>query len=374
MNIETKIAVVCITENGKKLALRINSLIKNSDVYVVSNKKNNLQLETKKEKVFLVTEKLSELVEKLFKKYECIVFIMATGIVVRVIAPYINSKFSDPAILVTDEKGTNIISLLSGHMGGANEMTHYISDLIEANPVITTATDVNKKASLDMIAKKLDAHIDNFRENVKDVNAMLVNNQEVGIYVDENYDIDTRGFKVLDKLENIEELDKVVVITNKNQIIKDYLISQCDSKVKEDSLVKNEVSKKIIKVIPRDIVVGIGCRRNTDSKLLQESLTNLLHDYNIDIKSVKEIGSIDIKHDEKAIIDLASYLDAPFTTISSEEISKVDYLFDKSEFVKKNVGVYCVAEPVAHILSKGNLIIEKHKYKGITISVGRVSK
>lgn len=374
MNTENKIAVVCITENGKQLALRINSLIKNSDIYVVSNKKNNLQLETKKEKIFLVTEKLSKLVEKLFEKYECIVFIMATGIVVRVIAPYINSKFSDPAILVTDEKGTNIISLLSGHMGGANEMTNYISDLIGANPVITTATDVNKKASLDMIAKKLDAHIDDFRENVKDVNAMLVNNQEVGIYIDGDYDIDTRGFKVLDKLENIKELDKVVVITNKNQIIKDYLISQYDSNVKEDNLIKSEISKKIIKVIPRDIVVGIGCRRNTDSKLLQESLTNLLNGYNIDIKSVKEIGSIDIKHDEKAIIDLSSYLDAPFTTVSAKEISKVDYLFDKSDFVKKNVGVYCVAEPVAHILSKGNLIIEKHKYKGITISVGRVSK
>jgi cobalt-precorrin 5A hydrolase len=374
MNTENKIALVCITENGKQLAFKINALIKDSDIYVVSNKNNDLQHETKKEHIFLVKEKLNELVGKLFKDYQYIVFIMATGIVVRVIAPYINSKFSDPAILVTDEKGTNIISLLSGHMGGANEMTQYISNLIGANPVITTATDVNKKASLDMIAKKLDAHIDDFRENVKDVNAMLVNNQEVGIYIDGNYDVDTRGFKVIDQIENIKELDKIVLITNKNQIMKDYLVDQDDSKVKEDSLEKNEVSKKIIKVIPRDIVVGIGCRRNTESKLLQESLTNLLHDYNIDIKSIKEIGSIDIKYDEQAIIDLASYLSVPFNTISASEISKVDYLFDKSEFVKKNVGVYCVAEPVAHILSKGNLIIEKHKYKGITISVGRMSK
>ena len=89
---------------------------------------------------------------------------------------------------------------------------------------------------------------------------------------------------------------------------------------------------------------------------------------------IKEIGSIDVKHDEKAIIDLAENLSVPFKTVSTNEISKVDYLFEKSEFVKKNVGVYCVSEPVAYILSKGNLIIEKHKYKGITISVGRVSK
>lgn len=353
MNTEAKICLVCITENGKKLALKINNLIENSHVYIVSDKNNNLNIDNEKENVFLVKDKLSVLVENLFKEYQYIIFIMATGIVVRVIAPHINSKFSDPAILVTDEKGINIISLLSGHMGGANEMTLHISKLINSNPVITTATDVNKKSSLDMIAKKLDAHIDDFRENVKDVNAMLVNNQEVGIYIDGDYDIDTRGFKVLNSIENIDDLEKIVIVTNKKEIIK---------------------KSSVIKVIPRNLVVGIGCRRNTDSLLLQESLNDLLHQYNIDIKSIKQIGSIDIKHDEKAIIDLASNLGIEFTTICAEEISKVDYLFDKSEFVKKNVGVYCVAEPVAHILSNGNLIIEKHKYRGITISVGRVSK
>ncbi|MGL5312749.1 MAG: cobalt-precorrin 5A hydrolase [Peptostreptococcaceae bacterium] len=356
MNIDTKIAIVCITENGKQLALNLNSLVDNSDVYIVRNKKNNLQLEQKSKNVYLVEEKLTSLVEKLFKDYEYIIFIMATGIVVRVIAPCINSKFTDPGILVTDEKGTNVISLLSGHMGGANEMTKYISQLIGANPVITTATDVNEKSSLDMIAKSLDAHIENFRESVKDVNAMLVNNQEVGIYIDGNYNVDTRGFKILDNLEDIKSLEKIVVITNSNRSLSEKL------------------NEKIVKVVPRNIVIGIGCRRNTDSQLLRESLMSLLREYDIDMKSIKEIGSIDIKHDEKAIIDLASYLSIPFKTISADEISKVDYLFDKSEFVKKNVGVYCVAEPVAHILSNGNLIIEKHKYKGITISVGRVSK
>lgn len=355
MNIDTKIAIVCITENGKQLALRLNSVIDYSDVYIVRNKKNNLQLQQELKNVYLVEEKLTSLVEKLFKEYGYIIFIMATGIVVRVIAPYINSKFTDPGILVTDEKGANVISLLSGHMGGANEMTKYISHLINANPVITTATDVNEKSSLDMIAKKLDAYIENFRENVKDVNAMLVNNQEVGIYIDGNYNVDTRGFRVLENLEDLEQLEKIVVITN------------------NDIKLSERLSQKIVKVVPRNIVIGIGCRRNTESQLLQESLISLLKEYDIDIKSIKAIGSIDIKHDEKAIIDLASYLSVPFKTISAGEISKVDYLFDKSEFVKKNVGVYCVSEPVAHILSDGNLIIEKHKYKGITISVGRVS-
>lgn len=374
MSIENKIAIVCITENGKNLAFEIQSKLNNGDVYLVRNKKNNFKIDEEKDNVFLVEDKLSNLVPSLFEEYQYIMFIMATGIVVRVIAPYINSKFSDPAILVSDEKGQNIISLLSGHMGGANEMTTYISELIGANPVITTATDVNKKSSLDMIAKKLDAHIDDFRENVKDVNAMLVNKQQVGLYIDGNYEIDTRGFKVLTNFEDIYSLEKIVIISSKNNFIDHYIENKKENEIDEQTLRKKCSEGNIIKVVPKEIVIGIGCRRNTESSLLQESLNNLLHQYNIDINSIKEIGSIDVKSDEKAIIDLASSLSVPFKTFSVNEISKVEHLFEKSDFVKKNVGVYCVSEPVAYLLSEGNLIIEKHKYKGITISVGRVSK
>ncbi|MGL5694794.1 MAG: cobalamin biosynthesis protein [Peptostreptococcaceae bacterium] len=106
--------------------------------------------------------------------------------------------------------------------------------------------------------------------------------------------------------------------------------------------------------------------------MLQESLNDFVHKNNIDINSIKEVGSIEVKKDEKAIIDLSKKLNVPFKIISKEDISKVDYLFEKSEWVKKSVGVYSVAEPVAYILSNGNLIIEKNKYKGITFSIGRV--
>lgn len=358
MSTEAKIAIVCITENGKNLAIKINEKLPDSHVYIIKNKKNNLTNDNTNSSIFLVEKKVSELVGDLFNQYQSILFIMATGIVVRTIAPYIVNKFSDPAILVTDEKGRNVISLLSGHMGGANELTNNISNLIGANPVITTATDVNQKSSLDMIAKGLNAYIDDFRENVKDVNAMLVNNQDVGIYIDGDYIVDTRGFKILNSLNEANGFEKVVIISNKNSI--------------DNINLKTLDKDKFIKVIPKDIVIGIGCRRNTESELLENSLKDFLYNNNIDIKSISEIGSIDVKKDEKAIIDLSVYLDIPFKTLSAEDISKVDYLFDKSEFVKKNVGVYCVAEPVAHILSNGNLIIEKHKYKGITFSIGRL--
>ena len=378
MNIDSKIAILCITSNGRSLACKIKKSLNDGDIYFINNKRDENSLDDndvisksleEDVEIYTVKKRLKFFVEDIFDKYEYILFIMATGIVVRTIAPLVTSKFSDPAILVTDEKGSNIISLLSGHMGGANEMTLHISDLINSNPVITTATDINKKSSLDMIAKKLNGHIVNFRDNVLDVNAMLVNGDAVGLYIDGEYNIDTRGFTVLDNSKSLESsissdeelkkinLNTIVVISNKENL-------QID-KYYEDKY-------RIIKVTPRDIVIGIGCRRDTESHLLQDSLEDFLIKNNIDINSIKEIGSIEVKKDEKSIIDLSENLNVPFRVLSVEEISQVDYLFEKSEWVKKSVGVYSVAEPVAHLLSGGNVIIEKNKYKGITFSVGRL--
>ncbi len=351
MNIEDKkIAILSITQNGKSLGINIKNNIKNADLYFI--KREVVENETN---VIHINKRLKDFVPEIFNQYDYIIFIMATGIVIRTIAPLVVSKFSDPAILVTDEKGKNIISLLSGHMGGANEMTLYISDLINSNPVITTATDVNEKSSLDMIAKKLNAYIDNFRDNVLKVNSMIVNNEKVGLLLDGNYSIDTRGFTLIDK-DNLGNIDTIVIISNKKSIHTNLDFSE----------------KNLIKVIPKDIVIGIGCRKDTDSEYMKDYLVDFLQQQNIDINAIKEIGSIDVKKDEKAILNLSKYLRIPFKTFTREEISQVDYLYDKSEWVKKSVGVYSVAEPVAHLLSNGNLIVEKHKYKGITFSIGRI--
>ena len=356
MNLEDKkIAILSITNNGRELALRIKESMKSVDVFFIKK-----DTDYKNDEVIVVNQGLKEFISQIFDKYDYLVFIMATGIVVRTIAPLIISKFSDPAILVMDEKGNNIISLLSGHMGGANEMTLYMSDLINSHPVITTATDVNKKSSLDMIAKKLNGHIDDFRDNVLKINSMLVNNEEVHLYIDGNYKINHNGFTLYDEKTDLDKVRNLVIVTNKKDI----------NKILNKNI--ENLNEKIIKVTPKDIVIGVGCKKNTDSNHMKNSLIKFLAEYNIDINAVKEIGSIEIKKDEKAIIDLAKFLDVKFKTFSVEEISKVDYLYEKSDWVKKNVGVYSVSDPVAHLLSEGRVIINKQKYDGITFSIGRI--
>ncbi len=356
MNLEDKkIAILSITNNGGELALRIKEIMKDVDVFFIKK-----DTDYKNDEVIVVNKGLKEFIPQIFDKYDYLVFIMATGIVVRTIAPLIISKFSDPAILVMDEKGNNIISLLSGHMGGANEMALYMSDLLNSHPVITTATDVNKKSSLDMIAKKLNGHIDDFRDNVLKINSMLVNNEEVHLYIDGNYKINHQGFTLYDEKTDLDKVRNLVVVTNKKDI----------NKILNKNI--ENLNEKIIKVTPKDIVIGVGCKKNTDSDHMKNSLIKFLAEYNIDINAVKEIGSIEIKKDEKAIIDLAKFLDVKFKTFSVEEISKVDYLYEKSDWVKKNVGVYSVSDPVAHLLSEGRVIINKQKYDGITFSIGRI--
>lgn len=372
MSIDSKIAILCITENGQKLGIKIQEVLDDGHIYYIRNNSSLTENEEdsihKQAKVQRINSRVKTFVGEIFDKYDYIIFIMATGIVVRSIADFVSSKFSDPAILVVDEQGKNTISLLSGHMGGANEMTLYISKLINSNPVITTATDVNKKSALDIIAKNLDGHIDNFRDSVKEINSMLVNNKPVGMYIDGDYDIDTRGFEVLDNSKSLSELYE-----NNKSIFDEYKKIVVISNKKEIEHTNQDINReKFIKLVPKDIVVGIGCRKNIDSLELQNAFIDFLNTHNIDIKSIKEIGSIEIKKHEKAIIDLCKYLEVPFKTISVSEICEVDYLFDKSDWVKQNVGVYSVAEPVAYILSDRNLIIEKQKYKGITFSVGRL--
>lgn len=347
MNIEDKkIAIISITKSGKELGLKIKTKISTANLYYVKE-----DVIKEEDNVIYINKKLKEFIPKIFKEYDYIIFIMASGIVIRILAPLISSKFSDPAILVSDEKGKNIISLLGGHMGGANEMTLYISDLLGSNPVITTATDVNNKSSLDMIAKRLNAHIYDFRNKVLKINSMLANDEIVNLYIDGNYNVDTRGFNIC-KRNEINNLDEVIVISDKENL--------------------NLIDDNILKVVPKDIVIGIGCKKNIDKEYMINSLSDFLHKKNIDINSIKEIGSIDIKKNEEALINLSAYLNVPFKTFTTEEISEVQDLYSKSQWVKQNVGVYSVAEPVAHLLSDGNLIIKKYKYNGITYSVGRI--
>ena len=203
----------------------------------------------KNNKNIIFYEKLSDVIKNIFYKYNYIIFIMATGIVVRHISPYVNDKTIDPAIIVCDEKLKYAISLLSGHIGGANK-----------------------------IATSIDAFSNNDKDIYKKINYVLANDEKVYMLSDVNMSkgIDLRGFTIINNIYDVTDDSYIVHITYKD--ITGY-----------------ENKKNYIKIIPKKIVLGIGCKKYTDNDTMQEIVFKYLEQNNISKKSIQIIASIDIK-------------------------------------------------------------------------------
>lgn len=350
-----RIAIIAVTEKGKNTAEKIASELENVDV-------------------FFRKRGIKELTGELFGKYDCIIFVSACGIAVRCIAPFLKSKFEDPAVLVVDDNGNNVISLLSGHIGRANEITLKIADVLEANPVITTSTDTNKKGALDVIVAKIGGYVENLRESAKLVNSYLVDNKRVGIYFDSDYEsekdsLNLSGFELIDEKTEIDEIAKLDVLVSVTDKLKCYIDEIIEDR--KDTIIEEKKSLYYIKLVPRRIALGMGCRKNTETEKMIEEFSTFSALNNIHPAAIVKTGSLIIKKDEKCMIDLSKALCAEFNLFDVDEICTCDYMFDKSEFVKKNTGVYSVAQPSAYLLS-GNVISDKYKNNGTTFAFGRM--
>lgn len=319
------IGVISVTKKGDILAEKLKENL-NCRVFLKSKEDKDLKSVTK----------------EFMQELEGVIFISSTGIAVRLIAPYLKSKAKDPAIVVVDVNNNFTISLVSGHLGGANRLTSKVAKILNNTEVITTATDGMNIVAPDMIAKENDLVIDNLKI-CKDVAALLVNGKKV-YFNDEKDIISTPKGYIKEK----EIRDDMILVTNKLNIQK-----------------KNN----LLKLVRKDVVLGIGCRKDTDEKKLREFVLKVLEENNYDKRSVIKIGSIDVKKNEKAIISLAKYLGCEFITFNKHEINSVDEDYEGSNFVFKTVGVRCVCEPVIYLMD-AKVKVKKIKYEGMTLSIG----
>lgn len=280
------------------------------------------------------------------EKYDGIIFISSTGIAVRAVAPYIDSKTKDPAVVVVDCYGKFSISLLSGHLGGGNVLSTKVSEILNAINVVTTATDIKKVVAPDIVAKENNLIIDDLKI-AKDFAVKLLDEKPIG-FLDDFKTIDIpKGY-----IEFNDDLEEILWITNK---------------IQKHSL----ENKNILKLIKRNIVLGIGCKKNTDEDHLVSSVLECLKENNIDKRSVLAIGSIDVKKDEKAILKMKDVLNCDFKVFTKEEMIPIENEFEISDFVKKTVGVGSVCEPSVKLLG-GEIILEKQKLGGVTLCVGEI--
>ncbi|MBF0119620.1 MAG: cobalt-precorrin 5A hydrolase [Desulfobacterales bacterium] len=326
MDLESKfkIAVWAITQNGFKIAKKLTDNM--SETYLIS------------------FNGLFETLSNCFNDYKGHIFIMSAGIVVRVIAPLIKHKTIDPAVVVVDEAGKFSISLLSGHIGGANELAKKVGNLIGAVPVITTATDINGVLAVDVLAREKNLFIENINA-VKKVNMALLEHRT--IYIHDPYNFISC-------------------------VLPDFKISSdnnCDLFI--DDLIKDMPAKTLI-LRPKSLVAGIGCNRNSSSYEIKDLIFKTFEKFCLSIKSLTAISTINLKADEDGLLSASKELKTTLLFFDNEALNKVKEIKNPSEMVEKHVGVKSVCEAAAICGSNmGQLIVPKQKNKNVTIAIAR---
>lgn len=351
---KNKVAIWAITPNGSKLADDLSRNLSDADVYVRQNIAGISSC--------IQFQSLSGTLAHKFHDYAGHIFIMATGIVIRVIAPLIRSKTEDPGVVVVDDQGKHAISLLAGHLGGANALTQKIAQIINAEPVITTATDVNRMPAIDVLAKEKNLYIEN-PEAIKTVNMALLNGEKILIY-------DPYEF-LKDSLPNSEPHSLNELRNCFGKDLQDAEINKFACVFVNDASVA--LPSRVLILRPASLVAGIGCNRNTEMKEIKTHLTDVLRSHNLASSSLKCIASIDVKADERGLIMAAENLDIPLIFFSKQELNQVKNIKNPSKVVEKHVGVKSVCEAAAILAARdGTLVVPKQSSKNVTVAIARI--
>jgi cobalt-precorrin 5A hydrolase len=349
-----KIAVISVTLKGALLGERLRQTMA-MPVDLYSRVRGGLPEETNP------FDNLSELVGTIFSQYEGLVFIMATGIVVRVVAPHIKDKRSDPAVVVMDDAGIHAISLLAGHIGGANELTGKVAAAVGARPVITTATDVAHLPAPDVLAVKMELAIEPF-EDLKSVNAAIVAGERVPFFLDQDLALAPKymriatemGVELLD-MQQLQDgsYDAAVVITDKELYLPQLHIY----------------------LRPPTLSIGIGCRKGVTSSQIGNAIKEACRKIGRSRHSIAIMGSSVVKQEEIGLLATAQQMELPMQFYSNEELQEIIdvYRLDISKFVQDEIGVGNVCEAAALLGGRASsLLLPKTVYPKVTVAIAEV--
>lgn len=284
-----------------------------------------------------------------------ILFVCAAAIAVRTIAPYLKSKVTDPAVLVADESGKFLISLLSGHIGGANEWCEELAGSIGAIPVITTATDTRGMFAVDLFATSHNMRIVN-PVMIQDISGRILNGEPVGITGNET-------FSGLLKETEKQWKGQITFTDNRNSDFESgvQIITHAD---------ENTVFKRTLKLVPKNLAVGIGCKKGKSALEIEQAVRKVLAANNLMPEGIAVVASVDRKAEEQGIIEFAGKCRVPYKTFTPEYLSKIEGEFISSAFVNEQIGVDNVCERSACAASGGGRkLAGKTADNGITVAV-----
>ncbi len=346
-------AVFAATSRGVESALRVRDGLGSADVDIFLKQGREANAPVKR------FSSLADAVAEAFSRYDALIFFMATGIAVRMIAPHLKSKLTDPAVLVADEGGHYVISLLSGHVGGGNSLTLRVADCLGGTPVITTATDVNGLIAPDALGTELGLRPVP-KPMIQRMNGALLDGNVVSYAVDESLPrreffeeaLSSRGipFLRMSAANASEAKDLTVFITA------------------DDSL----RGERLLCLVPRRLIAGMGCRRGVSKEVLKTALSNACKRIGQELSSVSAIASAAVKKDEEGLLALAAELGVEARFFGSEELQEkiTVYGLEESPFVRRQIGAGNVCEAAALCcVEQGRIALAKTKSEKATVAL-----
>jgi len=347
-----KVAILAITKNGMQMSLKLKENFSNFEVFAPIKFSNN------DKKISWYEESTSEKIVDLFKNNDAVICLFSLGAVIRLLAPHIKDKKTDPAVIVIDDNANFVISVLSGHLGGANELSNKIADKIGATPVITTAADVNKTIAVDLVGKEFGWKVEDDK-NVTRISAFMVNKERIGVF----QNIGEKEWwkeKLPDNVTFFSNMDDM-----KNSGCKGYLIITNDD-INDEGILNNAVIYRV-----PNLVIGIGLHWDTPKDTILDGITETLEKFRLRKNMIARFVSIKKEKDVIGLIELGKEMKIPIEYINREELATVNTP-NPSKTVQAFEGTASVSEAAAIKSSNGELIVEKQKFPpNLTVAVAR---
>lgn len=344
-----KLAIVAITSGGVQLARRLGSELPEARVYLPEKFRGADDCD-------YFDKPLAVWLPQLFAEVDQLICVMATGIVVRILGRELQGKDKDAAVVVMDEAGQFAISLLSGHLGGANDLARRLAEVAGATAVITTATDVNNLPAWDQAARDAGLLVEPIA-HLKTLNRLLLDGGKIALV-----DRRRRVAGTFSAVPGVTLYDSFAAATRSNA---DGLVF-----VTHRFLPHLQNQPEMLALRPRDLVVGIGCNRGTSAEEIEQAVRNKLKQSFLAFASIGCVASIDAKQDELGLLEFAQRNKLPLQFHSADQLNKVAMQSPISFHAQKAVGAKGVCEPAALLSSGlGELLIRKQKIGNLTLAV-----
>ncbi|MHB1131092.1 MAG: cobalt-precorrin 5A hydrolase [Chloroflexota bacterium] len=301
-------------------------------------------------------------IARLFAEFAGLVVFGSVGMTVRLLAPHVADKRTDPAVVVVDDAGRFAVSVLSGHLGGANELALRVAAALGAQPVVTTASEVLETVAVDLVGRRYGWRVEG-REDITRVSAALVNGEAVGLYRDAGERDWWPAAKPLPaNLSPVACLDDLVGgAWQAALIITDRLLADWERRLPPCVIYR-----------PLSLVVGVGCNRGATAEEIETAIRTALERYGLTAASIGKFATIDVKRDEAGLQELAARWGIPVAYFSAAELASVALTPNPSATVRKWVGTPGVAEPAALLASGAEaLVVPKTKTTNVAVAIAR---